>query len=78
MRYQDPFIPDARDRRGFWHLPSVLMTAAAIGLIVLVNAGTPPPAGAVPVEAQPSAVPAASAIEPHTKPTPRTAAARRA
>jgi hypothetical protein len=73
MKHQDLFVSDLRGSGGLWHLPSVLMTVAAIGLIVLVNAAAPPPATTViPIEAGRTAAP--NAVEAHGRPGPRAAA----
>jgi len=77
MQEEDRYFSDPLEGRGLWHLPSVLMTAAAVGLIVLVNVGISPSAGAAAAsEAQHSVAPAASGIEVQEKPDTRAAAVK--
>ena len=70
MHSEDRFDFDARESGFFAQLPSVLIAAAAIGLIVLVNAGTPSPAGAptvLPSEAGRTVAPAIDSAQPEAK-----------
>ena len=76
MQERDRYFSDPLEGRGLWHLPSVLMTAAAVGLIVLVNAGVSPSAGAAANEAERSVAPAARGIEVRDKPDARAVAAK--
>jgi hypothetical protein len=76
MHSEDRFEFDARENGFFAQLPSVLIAASAIALIVFVNAGTGSPSGApiVPGEAGRSAAPAIDAGQPDARAGNRAAA----
>lgn len=74
MRDPHWFDHDDREGRFFSQLPSVLVAAVAISLIVLVNAGGQPSASSpLPVDAERNAAPMPAIVSPPAKPVARAA-----
>ncbi len=77
MHDEDRFEFDTRENRFFSQLPSVLLAAAAVGMIVLVNSGGLPSASAphrLPTGAERSGAPTIEAVPAQGKPAARAAA----